>query len=235
MGELTHARAPRAHAFGTQHPRSLHAPPSRTAWGDRPVPVTCSADLRTGLRSIVAQCPGAAELRPWHIDCSLPVAEVPHMSFRRASGFTLVESLVVLSVLGILFTIALPAYQHYNGGLALRRSSERVLGELRRARQTAASEHNDVIVTFSAYSGVMQIHDDDNNDGVIGGNELVRQVAIVEGTAFYDLAIAPSDSLVFTLLGTLRDRNGGGYLVIQGCDGDADTLHVSAVGHISRS
>lgn len=157
------------------------------------------------------------------------------MSFRRASGFTVIESLVVISVLGVLFALALPAYQHYNAGLALRRSSERVLNELRQARQRAASEHNNVIVTFDAQSGTMQIHDDDNNDGIINGNDLVRTVTISDGTAFSSIEIAPSDSLVFTLLGALRNRNGGGFLVIEGCTGDSDTLHVSAVGHISRS
>jgi prepilin-type N-terminal cleavage/methylation domain-containing protein len=157
------------------------------------------------------------------------------MPHRRVAGFTMVESLVVLTVLGILFAIALPAFHHYDEGLALRRSAESVLEGLRVARQTAAAEHNNVIVTFDAQGGTMQIHDDDNNDGIIDAGEQVRTVALQRGTAFSTLSIAPGDSLVFTLLGVLQDRNGGGFLVIQNYSGDADTLNVSAVGHISRS
>jgi len=157
------------------------------------------------------------------------------MSFRRQSGFSVIESLVVMTMLGILLALGLPAFQHYNAGLALRRTSERMLEELRRARQRAAAEHNNVIVTFSAGSGTMQVHDDDNNDGTINGTEQIRTVTVVDGVELSGVEIAPSDSLVFTLLGTLRDRNGGGFLTITGCSGDSDTLFVSAVGHISRS
>jgi type IV fimbrial biogenesis protein FimT len=153
----------------------------------------------------------------------------------RQSGFSLIESLVVITVLGVLFAMGLPAFQHYNSGLALKRSSERMLEEMRRARQRAASEHNNFIVTFNTASGTMQIHDDDNSDGAVNANEQVRTVTVADGVALAGVEIAPSDTLVFTLLGTLRDRNGGGFLTLTGCSGASDTLYVSAVGHISRS
>lgn len=56
-------------------------------------------------------------------------------------GYTLIELLVVLSVIGIIFTLAMPVASRSLPGFELRQSAEMLVGEFRRVRSIAMRDN----------------------------------------------------------------------------------------------
>ena len=67
------------------------------------------------------------------------------MTSRRDAGFTLVELLVVLAIIGMSLAIALPLLASHVGGAALNAATSEIRAALRGARSTAIAEDRPVI------------------------------------------------------------------------------------------
>ena len=66
-----------------------------------------------------------------------------------APGYTLVETAVVLVILGIMFGMGIPSFQSFRRAHLLQAGTENVLGQLRLARQKAIGIQHDQRLTFS--------------------------------------------------------------------------------------
>ena len=78
---------------------------------------------------------------------------------RRMAGFSMVEMLVVISIMGILFAMSIPAYQQWANSRALRGSAEMIAGELQNLRSRAMATGEEQTIHFNLdYPGYGDIH-----------------------------------------------------------------------------
>lgn len=101
---------------------------------------------------------------------------------RSDRGFSLVELLFVIVILGILTSIALPrinvaSYRANSGAQVL-------AATLANAQRQAISRQADTRVAFDMPNNRLRIHEDENNDNVIDGDERVTSTPLPEGVAF---------------------------------------------------
>ncbi len=153
-------------------------------------------------------------------------------------GFTLVELLVTFVVAGILIASSVPGFMK---SLRVHRDAqgrEQIIQHLRAARQLAITRHCPVIVRFgdgtvTTNVGNYTVHEDTNGDRIVQSTE--RQVlrTLPQGVLLSQVMLAPVDSLIFDISGTLWPGSSGGQLVLA-TRGGLDTLMVTAVGMVYR-
>jgi len=68
----------------------------------------------------------------------------------REKGFTLIEIMVAITIMAILFAIAVPAFQNWRERTALRSASETMLAHLKQARHYAMAENRSIDFTIDA-------------------------------------------------------------------------------------
>lgn len=68
----------------------------------------------------------------------------------RRTGFSLLETLIVLSILGIVFAVALPSYSRYASTQRARAAAHVLASDLRVAQQEAMTRRSAIRVTFIA-------------------------------------------------------------------------------------
>ncbi len=66
------------------------------------------------------------------------------------AGFSLLETLIVISIIGIILAIAFPSYTRYAGDQRARAAAHLLASDLRVAQQEAITRRVDVTVTFSS-------------------------------------------------------------------------------------
>ena len=88
----------------------------------------------------------------------------------RNKGFTLMEMMIVIAVIGIVAAIAIPNFMSMLPGMGLNGAARQVMGDLMSARMKAVKENNNFRVHYlSNYT--YQIIDDDDNSGSANGGE----------------------------------------------------------------
>jgi prepilin-type N-terminal cleavage/methylation domain-containing protein len=151
----------------------------------------------------------------------------------RQRGFTLVETMLVMVVVGIVLAFGLPSFRNYRLTLVRQQAREQLLQDLRAARQVAITRHTPVIVSFKNVGTINSnytIHHDRNNDKVIQNTELRSLRRMPRDARVLSVTLTPNDSLLFDTSGILRLGTTGGRIVTQTTNGKRDTLYVSMAG-----
>lgn len=91
---------------------------------------------------------------------------------RSAAGFTLVEVLVVVTIISILAGLALPAIDVTR--FKVESGLQSVGSTLQAAQRESVGRQHDVVVSFDVAQNAMVVHFDANNDGTVNGTERVR-------------------------------------------------------------
>jgi len=87
-------------------------------------------------------------------------------------GFTLIEMMIVIAILGIFAGIAMPNFLSYLPKHRLNGAARQGMGDLMWARMQAVSQNNEFKVFFDPNNNrEYQILDDDNNNGTIDAGE----------------------------------------------------------------
>lgn len=95
---------------------------------------------------------------------------------RLADGFTLMEMLVTVTIIGILATIALP---RINVSRSEAESAMVGLGTaLQAAQREGIARQHDVLVTFDAPAGMVRVIFDANNNGTLDAGERSRGIPL---------------------------------------------------------
>lgn len=76
-----------------------------------------------------------------------PVAEMPNQR-----GFTLIEVMIVIVIIGVMASVAIPAFSDWRHKQAVRSASQSLMAHLKQARVAAISENRSVSLTFASGS-----------------------------------------------------------------------------------
>ncbi|MFZ4441436.1 MAG: GspH/FimT family pseudopilin [Syntrophales bacterium] len=94
------------------------------------------------------------------------------MKIFRKNGFTLVEMMIVVAIIGILTAIATPNLMHYMAQRRLNGAARMVMSDLMLARQKAVSINQEVKVSLADVSNhTYEIWNDADKSGAVADNE----------------------------------------------------------------
>lgn len=141
-----------------------------------------------------------------------------------ARGFTLVESAVVLVVLGIMFGMTVPAFKSYQRSHMLQAGTENVLGQLRLARQKAIGMQHEQKLSFSIGANSYTVQD-------LATGQSLGPFTFPNGVVLEDASIVVAGVTGATITALTDGRfSGSGEFVLRDPKGTRDTVSVQASG-----
>ena len=103
---------------------------------------------------------------------------------RDMSGFSLIEVIVTVAVIGVIATIALPHMIGWRGERQLQGSARNFAADLQLARLKSIRETENVVVEVNGATDRYQIYVDNNkNQNLDGGEETIRDVSCPVGVS----------------------------------------------------
>jgi prepilin-type N-terminal cleavage/methylation domain-containing protein len=154
-------------------------------------------------------------------------------------GFTLIETMIVVVVIGLVLATGLPAFGSYRSSIELKEARQQLLEDLREARQAAVTRRSPVVVRFgtppdSTNITSYTIHVDVNANGVVDAGDRFTRRTMPGGTKISAALLSPTDSVVYDISGILQPGTGGGTLIFSNTRNRRDTLAVSTAGIVYR-
>ena len=95
---------------------------------------------------------------------------------RNTSGFTVFELTIVLAILGIVASIAVPSFSSWRGEAKMRSAVNTMRGDLEMAKSRAVRENDFVVVDFVATGYTIFIDDNANNSQDSGEQLLINRL-----------------------------------------------------------
>lgn len=126
---------------------------------------------------------------------------VSHSLYKRESGFTLAEMMIVIAVFAIMTAIAIPSFMSMLPEMRLNGAARQIMGDLMAARMDSVKQNNEVRVFFnSPGTNQYQILDDDDNDGTADTGEAIRTKNIQSN--YHDVTFSSTSNPIFYPRGT---------------------------------
>lgn len=126
---------------------------------------------------------------------------------RKDSGFSFVEMMTVIAILGILATIAVPNYISWRANAQIRRAALDVYSSLQKAKSEAVKRNTLCAVTFGADDFTVYV--DNGNLTYDGGEQIINTIpwskypgVVLDNTTFTN----PANSIAFAPDGLPRDN-----------------------------
>ena len=122
--------------------------------------------------------------------------------YNKQSGFTLIEMMIIIAIMGIFAGIAIPNYLSYMPKHRLNGAARQVMGDLMLARMQAVSLNHRVKVFFYSNHEYKICDDADNNDTVDDGEGDVQLRDIQREYSDVTFDLSKTDDPVFSSRGT---------------------------------
>ena len=124
------------------------------------------------------------------------------MKIHRSRGFTLIEMMIGLAILGILFISALPSYSAWMQNMQTRSTAESILNGAQLARAEAMRRNNNVQLTLAGTGWTVT---------VVRSGEQVQARPAPDGSVNTTVTITPAaaNSVTFNWLGRVTPNNDG--------------------------
>ena len=100
-------------------------------------------------------------------------------TLHRDSGFTMIELLIVVAMLGVLLAIAVPNYMDYLPKYRASGAARQLFTEMQTTKMKAISENNDYVITFDTSNNSYRVYDDGDNDFASAGVESAELIKTV--------------------------------------------------------
>lgn len=90
---------------------------------------------------------------------------------RNNRGFTLVELMITIAIIGLIAVLSVPNYQRFMHGWRLNGETQQLASALRTARSSAVMKNIDVVFSFDTDDGTYSWFEDENGNGNIDNGE----------------------------------------------------------------
>jgi prepilin-type N-terminal cleavage/methylation domain-containing protein len=133
---------------------------------------------------------------------ALPRAKTSASSVEASRGFTLVEMLIVLVVVGLLFCVSITSVSGFRSSLEFRSAVDQVLSDIKFTQQTADSTHTSCRINFTAGK---------SDYSIVQSGNTIKSAKVGPKVTFYGksyFSFAPSGNTDVGGSGTLAIRSG---------------------------
>ncbi|MCK4549814.1 MAG: GspH/FimT family pseudopilin [Candidatus Krumholzibacteria bacterium] len=90
---------------------------------------------------------------------------------RNIKGFTIVELMIAVSIVGLIAVLAVPNYQRFMHGWRLNGETQQLASALRTARSSAVMKNIDVVFSFDPGTNTYSWYEDANGNGSLDNGE----------------------------------------------------------------
>jgi type IV fimbrial biogenesis protein FimT len=132
---------------------------------------------------------------------------------RSVRGFTLTELMIVITIMGILLAVTVPAMGRFARNWRLNGAASQMAMVMRAARSAAVNKDIDVVFTFDDAAGQYSFLEDTNGNGDADGGERESSVQTLPPGVKISEFTVPQTTVTFNSRGSTAD---GGTIVMQG-------------------
>jgi len=143
-----------------------------------------------------------------------------------SAGFTLIELVVILAIVGVVLAVTLPGIGGYQDSTKLKAAAERLVSLIEHCRETAISRQTTVVFVRESDRQCSYFIDDNGNFQYDQQEDMFTPSEFPEGVVIDCSALSPADSLFFDSSGLLTGASSGGVITIIAAGGRSEEVEV---------
>ena len=140
----------------------------------------------------------------------------------KSKGFSLIEILIIIAVIGILSLISLPIYRSINPTLSLNANTRQIASHLRQAQQLAVEEQNNYTAVFDINTNYYEIINMQSSSTVIS-QTLQNNITIDSISNLTD------NTVTFTITGSALES---GEIILKNANNETKNIEIKPSGYV---
>jgi type IV fimbrial biogenesis protein FimT len=124
---------------------------------------------------------------------------------RKQRGFTLVELMISISIMGLITVLAVPGFTRFLQSWKLQGDANHFATVLRTARAAAVTKNTSVVFTFDTDAQTFEYFEDNDRDGTLDGGEYQSATYALESGIGFAGHTLSATTLTFGAMGNTRE------------------------------